>query len=304
MRSAVLVAKKFVVWWLHRSLISACVFCVISSAAVIAEASTEMEIRIPPSIDPIFFHRNAYSMALLENALTKSGIDYKLVQSDVQIGNLARLRRHIAKGIYDVSWLHTSSEIEEELLPIRIPIFKGIIGWRIAFIRPESTTEFSAVKDLQGLRVFMGVQGFNWPDVAIMEHSKLKLRVGVDLPNIRQLLVNKRADYFPRSISEIWDEEDYFSEQGAIVEQTFALYYPSAVYFFVSRENTALAEAIKSGLEISLSDGSYDQLFFRFFGESIDRANLPNRRVIYLDNPQLPKQTPLARRELWFHQHD
>ena len=78
------------------------------------------------------------------------------------------------------------------------------------------------------------------------------------------------------------------------------LHYPTAVYFFVNRSATALAERIRAGLEAAIADGRFDDLFREVNGKAIEQAQLDARVVLLLDNPLLPAETPLHRQELWY----
>ena len=42
-----------------------------------------------------------------------------------------------------------------------------------------------------------------------------------------------------------------------------------------------------------MNDGSFDAIFMKYNRSSIVKANLKNRRIIRIDNPDLPKDTPL-----------
>ncbi|VEB41146.1 Uncharacterised protein [Chromobacterium violaceum] len=58
---------------------------------------------------------------------------------------------------------------------------------------------------------------------------------------------------------------------------------------------------LQQGLEKSVADGSFDQLFRAFNDEHLRGLKLSGRAIIELPNPLLPEATPLSRRELWFH---
>jgi hypothetical protein len=77
------------------------------------------------------------------------------------------------------------------------------------------------------------------------------------------------------------------------------LHYPAADYFFVHRDNAALADEIRRGLEAAQEDGSFDRLLLGYYRTMLDKAALGKRRIIELPNPGLPPETPLARKELW-----
>ncbi|MNT89234.1 hypothetical protein D3C72_2299340 [compost metagenome] len=51
-----------------------------------------------------------------------------------------------------------------------------------------------------------------------------------------------------------------------------------------------------------LADGSFAQLFQRHFGRFAQGLKLPHRYVLELANPDLPEETPLARKALWYRQ--
>ena len=80
------------------------------------------------------------------------------------------------------------------------------------------------------------------------------------------------------------------------------LYYPTAEYFFVNRDNVALAERIERGLRRALADGSFDRLFREHpvNATAFGKSNILKRRIIRLDNPLLPPETPFDQAELWW----
>jgi hypothetical protein len=78
------------------------------------------------------------------------------------------------------------------------------------------------------------------------------------------------------------------------------LYYPSAFYFFTSKQRPDLAEQIRLGLEASIADGSFEALFQRHHGATLKQVNFAQRQVIELQNPELPAATPFSRKELWY----
>ncbi|WP_147296921.1 hypothetical protein [Chromobacterium violaceum] len=53
-------------------------------------------------------------------------------------------------------------------------------------------------------------------------------------------------------------------------------------------------------MRLMLKDGSYDRFFQQHYGASIRRADLDGRTLIRLDNPMLPKKTPLDDARLWY----
>ncbi|WP_348245952.1 hypothetical protein, partial [Salmonella enterica] len=52
----------------------------------------------------------------------------------------------------DVLWSMTSRRREAQLLPIRIPLLKGLMGYRVFIIRAEDEPWFRSLKELDQLR--------------------------------------------------------------------------------------------------------------------------------------------------------
>ena len=80
------------------------------------------------------------------------------------------------------------------------------------------------------------------------------------------------------------------------------LVYRMPFYLFTRKENKVLAKELEEGLNRAVADGSFDQVFFNdpAVQDVMAKANMKNRRAIFLDNPTLSKETPLDRKELWF----
>ncbi|MDP3813719.1 hypothetical protein [Pseudomonas sp.] len=252
----------------------------------------------PPEVadDP----RNRYPLLLLQLALDQAGGDYQLQPSATPMQQ-GRVFMELAHGRnVRVAWSMTSLEREAQLLPIRIPLYKGLIGWRLALVKAERRELLHKVRNLEELGRFSAGQGHDWPDTEILRANGLPV---VGVPNYQSLfsmLTLGRFDYFPRSLAEVWAEAEQQRAGGLVVDDSLVLHYPSAVYFFVNPKDVALAAHIERGLELAIADGSFERLFQVHYGEYIERAQLGKRRILHLNNPLLPPQTPLQRKELWF----
>lgn len=212
----------------------------------------------------------------------------------------SRALRQLANQQIDVMWTMTNREREQQFLPVRIPIYKGLIGWRIALIKTERQAEFSAMQDLAQLKALQLGQGHDWPDTAILMHHGFQVTSATNYHSLFKILHAGRIDFFPRSIVEIWGELYNQRHMNLAVEQSFALVYPTAFYFFVNKQNVALAKMIEQGLEQAIRDGRFEHLFWQYQRPWITKAQLEQRRIFRLNNPELPEATPLQRAELWF----
>lgn len=241
-----------------------------------------------------------YRQELLFLALKNSGKKFSAREVEVTILTSSRNMRNLLQGVYDVNWMHTSVEREQQLIPIRIPIHKGLIGWRIAFIRENMREVFMAVETVDELRKFKVGQGYDWPDIPILKSNNFSLVEASGPETLINMLNGKRLDIFPRSVIEIWEEQEVYSKRGVIIDQHIAIQYPTAFYIFVERKRPDLAAIIEEGLEIAIADGSFDKLFNTYFLDKIERAELNKRKIFRLKNSALPQLTPLSRTELWF----
>ncbi len=245
-------------------------------------------------------NRPNYFLELLTLALDKSGSDYALEPITLSNFRESRSVMSVAKGVYDIHWMNTNATRERVLRPIRVPLFKGLIGWRLLMVRDGDRDRFANMSSLEPLRALKTVQGHDWPDSAILKAHGLGVVQTSHWEGMFKMLYAGRVDYFPRSVVEVWHEQKVFSELNLAVDPHVALIYPSAYYFFVHKNNVRLAEAVERGLLLAIEDGSFDRVLMAHFGASLAKARLDERTIIRLDNPLLTPETPLDRPELWY----
>jgi hypothetical protein len=245
--------------------------------------------------------RNDYALALLQAALERAAVPYDLRPSrDILVQGRYLADMAAGRGDITIAWPATSIEREQKLFSIRIPIDRGLSGWRLMLVNRETATGLAAVQNLGDLRQYVAGQGHDWPDITVLEANGLQVTAAPDYTGLFLMLRAGHFDYFPRSIYEIWDEATLHAADGLAIEPHLALHYAFANYFFLAKENAALGEALRSGLELMVADGSFDRLFHHFMDGYLLRAGLDHRVVIDLANPSLPPDTPLGNKALWF----
>ncbi|WP_440903200.1 amino acid ABC transporter substrate-binding protein [Catenovulum sp. SX2] len=242
-----------------------------------------------------------YPITLLTKALNRADPEYQLELYEQTIDQEQALNL-LYRNQVDVVWTMTNKQREALYLPVRIPLTKGLSGWRLFLIKPEHQHLFDNVKSHNQLKLYTAVQGQDWPDEEILQRNQLKLVTKPAYVDLIDVLTSGQAQYFPRGVFEIWSEAEQFQAQGhnVKVESSLALYYPTALYFFVNRNNSQLAASIESGLKQLLATGEFDLMFNHAFADAIDKTNFTQRRILRLNNPSLPKQTPLANKQLWY----
>jgi hypothetical protein len=240
-----------------------------------------------------------YPLELLTAAFAKVGVQVDLQRATTGMVQQRSLKAIAAAQQVDVFWSMTSIEREQQLLPVRIPIDKGLYGWRLLLIAKNRPLPLPKLHDLRGLQQLTLLQGHDWPDATILEKNALKVLTSSQYQSLFTMLAKHRGDAFPRSLLEIWQEQ---SKQATLfqVEPDVVLHYPTAVYFFLHKDNKQLAAQLEAGLNALINSGEFELLFQRYFAAALAQSCLGRRQIIRLHNPLLPVATPLGRAELWF----
>lgn len=241
-----------------------------------------------------------YLQAVLKLAIRHSGAAYELAESRLPMTQ-ARVVRELAdaSGKLDVAWTMTSLEREAQMLPVRVPLDRGLIGWRIAFVRPGDVDRWRDLRGLAGLRRYVAGQGRDWPDTDILRANGLPVEGASRFEVLFDMLRLGRIDYFPRAVFEIDDEAASPFARQLAVEPHVLLRYPAASYLFVRSDRPQLAADLQRGMEAAVADGSLARLFQQQFGDLIHRHRLAQRQQLLLKNPFLPPATPLNKPAYW-----
>ena len=256
----------------------------------------------PPTLQVVYSQQdsvNLYPIQVLNLALRESGVPFEMRASPVHMSQSRALQQLAAGTDVNVIWSMTTTERERNLLPIRIPIDKGLLGWRVFLINKDRAADFTKIKALKDLRGLQAGQGHDWPDTEILRANGLTVQTGTTYDGMFNMLKARRFDYFPRSLIEVWGEQKAFGGQELEIERTLILHYPTAFYFFVNKKDHKLAQTLERGLNQAIANGRFDQLFQQTYGDLLSRANLAGRTRLTLHNPLLPLATPLERKALW-----
>ncbi|MGS2720322.1 amino acid ABC transporter substrate-binding protein [Paraglaciecola aestuariivivens] len=244
---------------------------------------------------------DAYPLKLLALALDQTGVKYQLVASENELPKNKALARLKDNREINIVWGMTTEQREQDFLPIRIPIFKGLIGWRLLLIRSDMSARFKYIQQLEHLVKLSPIQGRDWPDTKILQSNGFDVVTESSHEAMLAMLENAQGDFYPRSIVEIWPEVDNLASNSPInIQSNLALHYPAAVYFFVNKSGLPLANLIEKGLEKAIESGQFDTLFLESYGAFIEKSQLQKRTIYSLQNNFLPEKTPLNRKELWF----
>ncbi|GBC59724.1 hypothetical protein DENIS_0665 [Desulfonema ishimotonii] len=206
--------------------------------------------------------------------------------------------------IVDIMVRPTDRDIEKKLTPIRIPLDRGLLGWRVFMIRQEDRKAFRAIRMEADLKKRILGQGSDWIDVKIYEHSGYTVKTAWELETLFRMLSAGRFDYLAFGVDEYLPLLEHYSKlyPNLAMADSLAIHYPFVRYFWTAdtQKGKQLRERLTLGLEAMIADGSFDRIFIKYFGKALKEAKLGQRTVFHIENPILPDTLPLERRELWF----
>lgn len=254
---------------------------------------------------PATFQGNApfrhYCEELLRQSALLSGKAYRFESVSNPVGQGRAIRMMSAgEGPFNVLWSMTSEVREQQLLPLRIPLDRGLMGWRLLLVRKDDQARFAALRSLEDLRGIPIGQMHDWPDTQILRANGLTVGTSSVFASLFTMLLRGRIDAIALSALEV---EQELARSGHAAQLAIApgwmLRYPAAYYYFVSPREPQLAEDLRRGLERLVSEGRLQALFQQHVRPQLERLGLRDRRMLALLNPLLPAATPLRRAELW-----
>ncbi|MBD1388292.1 diguanylate cyclase [Neiella sp. HB171785] len=246
--------------------------------------------------------KDKYPFELVQFLLSKIEHDYSFqpIAATSMVGS--RQVSEVQRGNLSFAALSTSNDIEAKLRPIRIPIYKGLLGHRIFLIRSGEQSRFENITQLAELKRFTAGQGRFWGSTPVFKNAGMPTITPTKYKSLFYMLDGERFDYFPRGILEIYSELAQYADLNLAIEPNLMLVYPTAMYLFTSKENEAFAADLESAFNLAISDGSFDQWFYNhpMIKEALSKVNIASRKILHIDNPLLPSATPLERNALWF----
>lgn len=200
-----------------------------------------------------------------------------------------------------LAWGNSTPERETTLKAVRIPILKGLLGHRVFLIHADDQHKFDNVHTLQDLKKLTAGQGIDWGDAAVLKTANIPMITANKYESLFHMTEGGRFDYFPRAVHEPWEEMKRFKNLELAVEKNILLVYPMTMHFYVAKDDARLHDLLYKGLELAMLNGNYDRFFLKhpLVRDALDRSNVKGRRVIRVDNPHIPADTPVEREEFW-----
>lgn len=230
--------------------------------------------------------------------------DYQLTAA-VPMSESRQVNEMIHRSVHiNTLVLDATKTLEQHLLAVRVPIDRGLLGYRVFLIRGQDQPRFSAVFDLDQLRRLTIGQGAHWSDVDIFRHARFDVVTGANYEGLFAMLDSGRFDAFGRGVTEISGE--FAAHHGRYprlaIEQELLLYYPMPVYFWFQQtdDGQRMQARVQEGMEQLVANGTLEAMFETEFAPIISQLNLSNRRLFRLDNPLISDNHPFADQRLWF----
>ncbi|WP_284197674.1 hypothetical protein [Chitinimonas prasina] len=217
----------------------------------------------------------------------------------------SRAAREVAtpNGLVNIIVRTTSPELEGQLRPIRVPLDKGLTGYRLFLIRSDTQARLTGVRSLNDLARFGIGQDRTWVDVRILRAAGLHVVEGEGYAGLFRMLDVGRFDLFSRGVNEIADELAVQRKvlPNLAIERELMLYYPLPRYFFVPRtpEGEKVARRIEHGLERLIRSGQFERRYQDYKRLVLRDLPLHGRRVLRIPNPTLSPETPLGVAGWW-----
>lgn len=241
-----------------------------------------------------------YAIGMLRLGLQKVGKPFEIIVEDDAL-SAPKLREELIAGNIDVIWTATNMDMEENALPVRVPLYKGLLGHRILIVHKDNAHLFDHVESMQEALKFKYGQGVGWTDTTIMKANGMNVVEATKYEGLFYMADGKRFDAFPRGVHEPWGEVSKHTDLELAVDKNLMFVYIMPYYLMVTPGRPDLAADIERGLLMAIDDGSFDE---KFFGNNMVKmvlqyADLKNRRIFKLRNPELPPRTPLDNPKLW-----
>jgi len=260
-----------------------------------------LEIKLP--ITSEYTDRNEYQISLLKLILNKTGVSYKIKSSSTKYSQ-ARIIEMLKSGRkINLYWMGTSKNLEKTLLPIRYPIDRGLLGYRIFIIHKDHQNKFDKIQTLTDLQKLRGVQGIGWSDITILENSGLKQHKNLYENIFKMVHYGGRVDYFSRGVSEAFTEvaARKIELSNLAIDKNILLVYPFTMFFFTNRSNLELARVLERGFQNAYEDGSFLKFFYNHpkITAVFNKAGLKHRVRIDIPNPLLTPETAAIPNKYW-----
>lgn len=234
--------------------------------------------------------RYQYTYELLDLIIQETNADFG--DASIEVTNLVMSRNRIFKSLQDGQTINVMAEASNEewntkLIPIPIPIRKGIQGFRVFIIKNENKNLLANIDSLEQLMRLRTGSGSQWSTRVAMKQAGFDVVESAQYDSLFNMLSKGRFITFGRGVNEAYQEVELFQKRypELIVDEHIVLNIPLATYYYVSPTKPRLANRIKVGLLRMIENGKFDTLFYQWHCEYLMRSQLNKRKLFKISNP-------------------
>ncbi|MEL4250258.1 hypothetical protein AAEH72_04400 [Shewanella xiamenensis] len=213
-------------------------------------------------------HRYQYTYDLLTLIIEATNNDFGV--ASIQISDDIMSRNRIFRGLLEGKTVNviaeaSNSQWDEQLIPIKIPIRKGIQGFRVFIIKKQNLPIMANINTLAQLMALDTGSGSQWSSKAAMQNAGFNVIESIQYDNLFNMLSMGRFITFGRGVNEAFQEVEQFKQQypDLVVDDNILLHIPLATYYYVAPNQPHLATRIQEGLKRIIANGKFDELFYR-----------------------------------------
>jgi len=236
--------------------------------------------------------RYDYTHELLRKIIEVTTDDFGPAEIEVSYRKESRQRAlsSLTQGVD----LHVMAEAPKpswnaQLLSVKIPIRKGLQGYRIFLIHSDSQVALKQVKTLGQLTALSTGSGTQWSTLIALQHAGFNVVTSSSYDGLFKMLGSKRFTTFARGINEVYQELEDQADQklNLTADQSLLLYLPLPTYFYVTPTQPVLQKRIEVGLRRLINSGEFDRYFFSQHCPDLLRAAIQKRRLFTINNPNI-----------------
>ena len=270
-----------------RSAVLVAVASFLGSGLVFSQTADPIVYQVPESSTDF---RSQYAVELLQLILKNTDTQRKTKPLKTTASQ-DRVLMLLNDGVIDVFWSGASKFRNQEFTPIEFPIYKGLLGYRLVLVNSEQPDLLAKTRTLEALKKFTVGQGGDWPDTRVYSENGFVVQTTSTYEGLFNMLSKKRFDLFPRSIVEVWRELESFGSYDITLDEHILIHYPFAMFYYVRKNDKKLAALLNLGFQRIKDNGQFDELFYHYYGDIINKAHIPSRNVIEMPNSLFPKQS-------------
>ncbi|MGI2217948.1 hypothetical protein ACRN94_13310 [Shewanella baltica] len=235
-------------------------------------------------------HRYQYTYDLLQLVIDATNADFG--QASLEVSDVIMSRNRILRELQDGQTINviaeaSSLEWNTKLIPIKIPIRKGIQGFRVFIIQKENAESLAQITSIIQLTSLKTGSGSQWSTKVAMQQAGFDVVESIQYDSLFNMLSKGRFVTFGRGVNEAYQELEQFNLQypNLVIDENILLHIPLATYFYVSPNKPHLAQRIEVGLRRIINNGEFERLFYKRHCDFLIKSKMNQRLIFKIDNP-------------------